>query len=96
MSPIKHFAIGIECRQNDIPTQQRVTAERAMNKRLEGGCQVPIAGFAQISEQGLNFYLALVFFCSSSAKYSLITCGENCLNTSLGENCLITSLGENC
>lgn len=31
----------------DFSTQLCVTAERAMNKRLEGGCQVPIAGFAQ-------------------------------------------------
>ncbi len=57
-------AIGIECRAddaatlkliemlNDPPTQQRVIAERALNKRLEGGCQVPIAGFAQIDSEG--------------------------------------------
>ncbi len=59
-------AIGIECRDNDAetleyitalndsPTQQRVTAERAMNAVLEGGCQVPIAGFAEINEKGLK------------------------------------------
>ena len=29
------------------PTAQRVTAERAMNERLQGGCQVPIACYAQ-------------------------------------------------
>ena len=51
-------AIGIECRENDPrineliailddpDTHVCVEAERAMNKRLEGGCQVPIAGFA--------------------------------------------------
>lgn len=51
-------AIGIECREhderihallavlNDAATHIRVTAERAMNRRLEGGCQVPIAGHA--------------------------------------------------
>jgi hydroxymethylbilane synthase len=59
-------AIGIESRQddvetfeliavlNDLVTQQRVTAERAMNARLGGGCQVPIAGFAEIDEKGLE------------------------------------------
>ena len=26
----------------------RVSAERAMNERLNGGCQVPIAGFAEL------------------------------------------------
>jgi hydroxymethylbilane synthase len=53
-------AIGVECRTddwevNDIlkvlhdeQTTIRVMAERAMNERLNGGCQVPIAGFAEI------------------------------------------------
>jgi len=56
-------AIGIECRTNDtqtrehiaplndIPTQQRVIAERALNECLNGGCQVPIAGYAEINGQ---------------------------------------------
>ena len=51
-------AIGIECRSDDDhvhaliealnhpPTAQRVLAERAMNAKLQGGCQVPIAGHA--------------------------------------------------
>lgn len=51
-------AVGIECRVNDDrineliaplnheETQICVLAERAMNERLEGGCQVPIAGYA--------------------------------------------------
>jgi hydroxymethylbilane synthase len=58
-------AIGIESRRddaetlelitplNDFPTQQRVMAERALNECLDGGCQVPIAGFAQIDTYGL-------------------------------------------
>ena len=53
-------AIGIECRQgdrrvedliaplDDERTHIRVKAERAMNARLHGGCQVPIAGYAEI------------------------------------------------
>jgi hydroxymethylbilane synthase len=52
-------AVGIELRSEDSEvggllqplhhksTAQRVTAERAMNRRLEGGCHVPIAGFAE-------------------------------------------------
>ena len=56
-------AVGIECRSDDAetqrllaplshrPTQLRVMAERAMNETLEGGCQVPIAGFAELSAQ---------------------------------------------
>ncbi len=51
-------AVGIECRADDARvnaliaplhhshTAIRVLAERAMNNRLEGGCQVPIAGHA--------------------------------------------------
>lgn len=54
-------AIGIECRSNDIELNAMlkklhddhtgicVLAERAMNARLHGGCQVPIAGFAEIT-----------------------------------------------
>lgn len=53
-------AVGIECRLdderilklleplNDKDTQIRVMAERAMNTRLEGGCQVPIGSYAII------------------------------------------------
>ncbi len=51
-------AIGLECRLDDDKTQAliaalddpdthiRITAERAFNARLQGGCQVPIAGHA--------------------------------------------------
>ena len=51
-------AVGIECRVGDtaiealiaplncVDTHDRVMAERAMNVRLNGGCQVPIGGFA--------------------------------------------------
>jgi hydroxymethylbilane synthase len=58
-------AVGIECRSNDPavnqliaaldhpPTRIRVSAERAMNHRLEGGCQVPIAGHAVLDEDAL-------------------------------------------
>ncbi len=58
---IAQGAIGIEHRTNDVitrklidelidsTTQQCVTAERALNARLEGGCQVPIAGYAIIN-----------------------------------------------
>ena len=51
-------AVGIECRSNDpaidallaplndTDTATRISAERAMNTRLNGGCQVPIAGYS--------------------------------------------------
>lgn len=58
-------AVGIECRMDDTATQallaplhnrltsQQVVAERAMNKHLQGGCQVPIACYAIHTEEGL-------------------------------------------
>lgn len=60
-------AVGIECRVADLHTvkllqplhhqltAEQVTAERAMNRRLQGGCQVPIAGYA--IHQGDNLWL---------------------------------------
>lgn len=62
-------AVGIECRSDDTElltllkplhdqeTAWRVTAERAMNRRLEGGCQVPIACFATLNEDNSEIYL---------------------------------------
>ena len=64
-------AVGIECRNDDArvnnliaplsdnKTLIRVIAERAMNQRLQGGCQVPIAGYAEF-EQGLIMLRGLV------------------------------------
>ncbi len=64
-------AVGIECRTddarvhnliaplNDNKTQIRVLAERAMNARLQGGCQVPIAGYAEF-DKGLIMMRGLV------------------------------------
>lgn len=59
-------AIGIECREGDLKIQKlveplhcsetacRVLAERSMNEKLNGGCQVPIAGYATIDGDQLN------------------------------------------
>ncbi|MBF8160230.1 hydroxymethylbilane synthase [Ectopseudomonas hydrolytica] len=58
-------AVGIECRSADAEihallaplhhreTALRVTAERALNKRLNGGCQVPIACYALLENDQL-------------------------------------------
>ena len=58
-------AVGIECRTTDselhalleclnhAPTATRVVAERALNKRLNGGCQVPIACYAVLEGEQL-------------------------------------------
>jgi len=55
-------AVGIECRTDDAATHAllaplhhehtayRVYAERALNRRLQGGCQVPIACYATLDQ----------------------------------------------
>lgn len=57
-------AVGVECRLDDAktrallsclhhePTALCVQAERAMNARLQGGCQVPIAALAVLEPDG--------------------------------------------
>lgn len=62
-------AVGIECRIDDdtikallkplecSTTRARVLTERAMNKALEGGCQVPIASYSVISADGKEVHL---------------------------------------
>ncbi len=62
-------AVGIECRTDDDiiktllaplecnTTRSRVLTERAMNKALEGGCQVPIASYSVISPDGKEVHL---------------------------------------
>jgi hydroxymethylbilane synthase len=59
-------ALGIEARLDDVriaellaplnhaESSARVRAERAMNRRLQGGCQVPIAGYAEIRADELH------------------------------------------
>lgn len=62
-------ALGIECRRDDQrllelirplidrDTTARVLAERAMNTRLDGGCQVPIGGYAVLEQGGAGLWL---------------------------------------
>jgi len=59
-------AIGIECRAEaagvrrlvegleDPASARRIAAERAFNHRLHGGCQVPIAGYAELDGDTLT------------------------------------------
>ena len=64
-------AVGIECRTDDVQVKQLlapladaettccVLAERTMNNHLQGGCQVPIGGYA-VLQQGQLYLRALV------------------------------------
>ena len=59
-------AVGVECRTEDIdtlrtvdclhhqPTAVRVQAERAVSAALQGGCQVPVAAYAEMSGNQLH------------------------------------------
>jgi hydroxymethylbilane synthase len=59
-------AMGIECRRGDAAVEAMIAvlhddasgvcvrAERALNERLEGGCQVPIAGHAVLEGETLH------------------------------------------
>ena len=59
-------AVGIECRSDDqrvidmlmplhhLDTADRVICERALNRRLQGGCQVPIACYAELNNDDLH------------------------------------------
>ena len=70
-------AVGIECRTDDAQVQALlapladaettycVLAERAMNNHLQGGCQVPIGGYA-VLQQGQLYLRALVGYIDGS------------------------------
>ncbi len=59
-------AVGIECRSDDKEvnallaplhdqdTATRIYAERALNTRLNGGCQAPIGGFATLQDNSIH------------------------------------------
>ena len=63
-------ALALQCRADDAetlrllrplddePTRIAVLAERALLRRLEGGCQVPIGGFATLDDAGATLRLS--------------------------------------
>ncbi|ALA54451.1 hydroxymethylbilane synthase [Shouchella clausii] len=65
-------ALGLECRVDDVETTEllaklhheetgkAVLAERAFLKEMNGGCQVPIGGYATVLEDGAVFLTGLV------------------------------------
>ena len=67
-------AVGIECRSDDAEinallaplnhknTAIRLRAERAQNTRLNGGCQVPIGGFAELLDNNQMRLRGLIGF----------------------------------
>lgn len=101
-------AIGIECRQDEEMkeflqplncdvTADCIAAERSLNSRLQGGCQVPIAGFATLAQDMIELR-ALVG--SVDGKRMITACGEavrteaETLGFKVAESLLIQGAGE--
>lgn len=73
-------ALGIESRSNDAEvdailaplrdkeTTLRLTTERAMNNRLNGGCQVPVAGYSEVNGDQITLR-GLIGFTDGSTIY---------------------------
>jgi len=66
MPAVGQGAVGLEAREGDVETlsllsvlhhqdtADRINAERALNRRLQGGCQVPIASYAILDGDTLH------------------------------------------
>lgn len=102
-------AVGIECRTDDervkallaplnhSETAARVIAERALNKRLQGGCQVPIACYATLdgdqlhlrglvgSDDGTNMIRTDITGAASNAEQLGVQAAEDLLAQGAGE-----------
>lgn len=81
-------ALAVECREDDVElrewlsrlndeqTERAVRAERAFLQQMEGGCQVPIAGYAEVKE-GMVHLTALVASPDGKEKYKEIVIGAD-------------------
>ncbi|WP_404444173.1 hydroxymethylbilane synthase [Sutcliffiella horikoshii] len=82
-------ALSIECREDDAElletlslftdsvTHKAVTAERAFLHKMEGGCQVPIAGFASVGQDDNIALTVLVGAPDGSVLYKERITGTN-------------------
>lgn len=82
-------ALAIECREDDKElldellkltskeTKETVTAERAFLHKMEGGCQVPIAGYATITDNAQISLTALVADPNGKIIYKETVVGED-------------------
>ena len=81
--------VGIQCRTKDDNIKSLITplhdsisdlcltAERSLNAKLEGGCQVPIAGYAELDKGKLTLQGLVGAIDGSSLLTSNITCAKN-------------------
>lgn len=85
---VSQGAIGVVGRDGDVlaarwvkaldhfPTRVATLAERALLRRVEGGCQVPLGALGRLSEQGCLSLIASVCSLDGSAS---ISASEECL-----------------
>lgn len=95
-------AVGIECRADDTATRAliqpldhahthiRLTAERAMNRQLNGGCDVPIAGYTWLQD---NLSMRLEGRIAWPSGEGLIQVSEQCQLTDLQDHQRANELG---
>ncbi|TFD92436.1 hydroxymethylbilane synthase [Jeotgalibacillus sp. R-1-5s-1] len=97
-------ALSIECREDDTElrtlldrftdreTSATVTAERAFLHKMEGGCQVPIAGFAELSGNEVTL-TALVASPDGQTVYKEVVSGSDPMEVGLSAAALMTEKG---
>ncbi|TMW71612.1 hydroxymethylbilane synthase [Alteribacter natronophilus] len=97
-------ALGIECRAddhelidllkkiNDKVTERTTAAERAFLHKVEGGCQVPIAGHAKLLDDGRVQLTALVASPDGKQVFKRTEAGED--PAAVGESVASVLLGE--
>ena len=83
---------------DDAPARLATTAERALLRRIEGGCQVPLGALATLTATRLNLYAAVCALDGSrmlSAEGSTAADVESAtaLGESLAENLLSQGAG---
>ncbi|KPB05508.1 hydroxymethylbilane synthase [Bacillus sp. CHD6a] len=88
-------ALSIECREDDAEllevlalftdsvTQKAVTAERAFLHKMEGGCQVPIAGYATVGQDETITLTVLVGAPDGSLLYKERITGTDAMKVGL-------------
>jgi hydroxymethylbilane synthase len=98
-------ALSIECREddtellaalnllNDKTTERTVIAERAFLDKMEGGCQIPIAGFAQITEDNQISLTALVGSPDGKVIYKEVVQGDDPTSVGIEAAGKLTALG---
>ncbi|PPA71559.1 hydroxymethylbilane synthase [Jeotgalibacillus proteolyticus] len=97
-------ALSIECRENDAElrllldqftdpeTEVTVLAERAFLHKMEGGCQIPIAGFAKLDGENVSL-TALVASPDGQTVYKEVVTGKDPVKVGVEAAAILTEQG---